>query len=82
MDGSSLLNDISCLPVGNIGSESTHLRYFNIGQIVVNTATGFMNENLGPVTVNMAVDLSKKRTDFWDALPLKKMRSHRASYED
>jgi hypothetical protein len=67
---SRLLDKITWLAVKDIGSENMHTRYFNIGQVVLGSPTEFLNENLGPVRINMAEDLDKERMDFWDALSL------------
>jgi hypothetical protein len=64
------LDNIEWLTVKDTGSEDMHTRYFNIGQVVLGSPTDFLNENMGPVRINMAEDLDKERMDFWDSLPL------------
>jgi hypothetical protein len=66
-DRPSRLN-VKWLAVQDFGSDSLHMRYYNIGQVVLRTPNDFLNENLGPVKLNMAVDLHKKGMTFWESL--------------
>jgi len=47
------------------------MRYFNIGQVVLGAPNDFLNENLGPVKLNLAVDLREKGVTFWESFDLK-----------
>ncbi|PNF20732.1 Esterase E4 [Cryptotermes secundus] len=69
-DSSRLLDKITWFTARDVGPENMHTRYFNIGQVILGSPTEFLNENLGPVKINMAEDLDKERMDFWDSLPL------------
>jgi hypothetical protein len=69
-DRRSRLN-VEWLPVQDVGSDSMHMRYFNIGQVVLGTPNDFLNQNLGPVKLDLAVDLRKNGMAFWGSLNLK-----------
>ncbi|XP_021915695.1 venom carboxylesterase-6-like isoform X2 [Zootermopsis nevadensis] len=70
-DSSSLLENLVWHPIGDISADNHHVRYLNIGQVDAFPIDSlFLNENLGPVKLNMAEDLLKNRTEFWDSLPL------------
>jgi len=63
--------DVEWLTVHDVGSDSSHMRYYNIGQAVLGAPNDFLNENLGPVKLNMAVDLHEKGMNFWESFDLK-----------
>jgi hypothetical protein len=47
------------------------MRYYNIGQVVLGAPNDFLNENLGPVKLKLAVDLHEKGMSFWESVELK-----------
>jgi hypothetical protein len=70
-DSSGLLENLVWHPIGNISANNHHVLYLNIGQVdTFPLPSVFLNQNLGPVRLNMAEDLLKNRTEFWNSLPL------------
>jgi hypothetical protein len=53
--------EVEWLPVYDLESGSLHIRYYNITQVVLGTPNDVLNENFGPVKVNLAVDLHTKK---------------------
>ena len=45
------------------------MRYCNIGQVVLEAPNDFLNENLGPVKLNLAADLHEKGMN-WESFEL------------
>jgi hypothetical protein len=62
--------EVQWLPVYDLRSDSLHISYYNIGQVVLGAPNDFLNENLDPVKVNLAVDLHKKGMTFWESFDL------------
>ena len=48
-----------------------HMRYYNIGQVVLGAPNDFLDENLGPVKLNLTVDLHEEGVAFWESFDLK-----------
>jgi hypothetical protein len=63
--------EVEWLPVFDLGSDSLHMRYYNIGQVVLGAPNDLLNQNMGPVKLNLAVDLHGKGMTFWDSFDLK-----------
>ena len=63
--------DVEWLPVHDDVSDSMHMRYYNIGQVVLGAPNDFRNENLGPVKLNLALDLHEEGVAFWESFDLK-----------
>jgi hypothetical protein len=40
------------------------MRYYYIGQVVLGAPNDFLNENLGPVKLNLAADLHEKGNEL------------------
>jgi hypothetical protein len=63
--------EVEWLPVYDLESDSLHMRYYNIGQVVLGAPNDFLNQDLGHVKLNLSVDPHEKGMTFWESFDLK-----------
>ncbi|XP_069678469.1 carboxylic ester hydrolase-like isoform X2 [Periplaneta americana] len=66
-----LLENFVWEPVGEVNETYVQMRYLNIGQVMSPTYNSpYLNMFLGPVKINMGVNLNEDDMKFWDSLSL------------